>query len=541
VTIGSLGYFSVVVTKGINFRVGDSVKVSATANTANWFGGRIFNITTTTSSTTANITVNVHSPGNFSGSGTFSSWRVDMLFASGGGSSSYSGNPSAYESWAGVGGGGHGGMYIGSPSKWGPRSKATSHSGAGGSGGIGWLQTGNVAGTDGGSGTVVLAIPTAVSFTVPSNLSYSLDTTSRVGFNIYRFYAGNGGMSTIAADHSISPSTSPQGMAIDPFGLYLYTAIPGGSIDVRTISPVNGSLSSLGNYTTTGVTPYDLRVDVYRRSVYFNGPTGTSANIGRYTISNGTLTGTPTYVTGGGTYTSGAGYVTGICCDLSGRFVYTGNSTGSAYNIQVFQIQADGSLLSISGGISVASSLTVKTIDIDPTGRFLYAVLSAGTGASGSVLQCSINQTTGALSQIAAPVSALAGAWSLAIHPSGKFLYVIHSNVGGNGSYRFDINQTTGALTAQTNYVMGTDMTAVAFDPLGRFYYVLRSTGTLQSYRIDQFTYALSTLTSISTGTTPVAMVVHPTGDYIYISNFGSNTITQVKLDLSTVSGSVSF
>src|SRR5712692_7142202 len=123
----------------------------------------------------------------------------------------------------------------------------------------------------------------------------------------------------------------------------------------------------------------------------------------------------------------------------------------------------------------------------------------------------------------------------MAIHPSGKFLFVLNPTSGTNANVSvFQIDPSTGALTKNTNSPFsaggGATPQVVIADPTGRYLYVgnfqsatSNTTGILNSYLIDQITGDLTPTTSSSTPTpvNPVGLVADPTGKRIYA--YGGN------------------
>jgi hypothetical protein len=64
-------------------------------------------------------------------------------------------------------------------------SAGTSNTGGGGGGGLS-------GGGSGGSGYVVIVIPSGYTGSISAGLTYTLDTTGRIGYKIYKFTGGSG-------------------------------------------------------------------------------------------------------------------------------------------------------------------------------------------------------------------------------------------------------------------------------------------------------------------------------------------------------------
>ena len=253
--------------------------------------------------------------------------------------------------------------------------------------------------------------------------------------------------------------------------------------------------------------------------------------------------------TGALTEMSGSPFPTGaepvsVAVHPSARFVYVANNgiadppSVSAYSID----RSTGALIEIVGspfpnpGLSPAAS----SIAVDPSGKFLYVA----NASSENIAAYTINPSNGALTAVSGspfPVP-LYYACPLAIDPSGKFLYVTQC-LSGNQQYviaAYTIDSTTGALTAirgspfpEGSY---TGPHAVAVDPSGKFVYVANAFGvgpnppsSISAYIIDSATGALSAVAGspFLTRTFAGGLAVDPSGKFVYVGNAGSNQPNQ--------------
>jgi len=118
---------------------------------------------------------------------------VSVTYAGGGGGGGWSGNNFGY---GGTGGGGSGSGTNGTDNSATQGVKARNGTdGLGGGGGGGGIQTGpDGGGGAGGSGVVIIAYPSNLPSIaiIPGTLTYTLDTTTRSGYRVYRFTAGTG-------------------------------------------------------------------------------------------------------------------------------------------------------------------------------------------------------------------------------------------------------------------------------------------------------------------------------------------------------------
>ena len=106
----------------------------------------------------------------------------------GGGGTEHQINSNTPDSPGGLGGGGTG-------RGWAATSRGGDGTdGLGGGGGAGSYYGGGLAGGKGGSGVVIIAYPNTLPniTTIPGTLTYTLDTTTRSGYKVYKFTAGSG-------------------------------------------------------------------------------------------------------------------------------------------------------------------------------------------------------------------------------------------------------------------------------------------------------------------------------------------------------------
>ncbi len=148
------------------------------------------------------------------------------------------------------------------------------------------------------------------------------------------------------------------------------------------------------------------------------------------------------------------------------------------------------------------------------TGNFLYALAPV---ENTSIIPASIDSTTGNLT-VGASV-ATNGTETIAIEPSGQFLYAVNFNSVST----FTINQANGALTKLGGDVAAaSDSSGAAVDPSGSFLFVVSTAeDSIRTYKIAQPGGSLTTLPTmrLPAGTTPFAVVVEPTGRFLYTLN----------------------
>lgn len=264
-----------------------------------------------------------------------------------------------------------------------------------------------------------------------------------------------------------------------------------------------------------------------------------------------------------------------------GTFLYIGGPSG---NIFVYAINADGTLVVANGGNAVAIGFSPKSITIDSTGGWLFAVdpvigsvfeyqINATTGVltaanpatialdpgvpnqiyitpnnqllyvslqTGGVSIFTFNSTTGALAAFPRlnPLASGNADFAVLADPGTKFLFVAETGVNGVRALSIGAN---GALTelAGSPYKTGLGPTALAMDSTGAFLYVANKTASNISAFSLGITGVLSPLASspFTAGTTPVAMTLDQTGKFLAVVSSGGTPDLQVFSFDATTAG----
>jgi 6-phosphogluconolactonase (cycloisomerase 2 family) len=216
--------------------------------------------------------------------------------------------------------------------------------------------------------------------------------------------------------------------------------------------------------------------------------------------------GTLTPITGSPFPNPGSGAAS-VTADPSGKFLYTANQFGSTGNtVTAYSITPSGSS---KGGLTPVGSpfpsgAGAFSVAVDPSGQFAYV----GNVGNNTISGFKIDPGTGALTPVpTSPFSALpaTGAQGVAVNPNDKFLYVADSGTNQVSFYPFD--STTGVLNLAGRLLFGppasnpiNDPVSVTLDPLGRFAYTANNTlpgagsgpGNVSVYTIDSSTGALT-------------------------------------------------
>jgi 6-phosphogluconolactonase (cycloisomerase 2 family) len=282
-----------------------------------------------------------------------------------------------------------------------------------------------------------------------------------------------------------SLGTEGSGLAMHPNGQFVYVAKPGllsgqNSIAAFEVNPVSGALSSVaGSPFPAGTNPYVIAIEP------------------------------------------------------SGRFLY---GLSSALNLSAFSIDpSTGALDQIAGSPFNIPTLTVNTISVDPTGRFLYV------GSHSEIVVYHIDGSTGGLTQVGSGTG-FTSPQRIVFDASGRFGYT--TTVGGIGTVTSFLVDAISGVPRRTfpfsGDVPGTLWQTI--DPLGNFFYVPgEGTGTapfpLLAYRINRFTSQLTAVpfSPMLLSAPPMASLIDPSGRFLYLVHYGSST-SAGSIDLYHVS-----
>jgi 6-phosphogluconolactonase (cycloisomerase 2 family) len=319
-------------------------------------------------------------------------------------------------------------------------------------------------------------------------------------------------------------ATGPSYVQVHPSGNFLYVVNASGTNNIAAfaISPAGLLTPIAGSPFAAGTYPLAITIDATGSFAYVTNRS--SNNI--YTYSIDATTGALTEVANSRVVTGAAPGL--LTIHANGRLAYVPNNTDGT--ISAFTINSTtGVLTAVAGGATTAGANPTTTVAIHASGKFLYLRNAGAANTAGSMSAYTINQVTGALTAIGAPVAIGANSGRAVFDPAGKFLLIANQGApGNNGSLNeFSINQTTGELTTLTGVPVwpGRPYT-VAIDPSGQYVYVTSAAAnTHSSYSLDATTGAL----------TPLAQGAQLTGrDLPIVLNVYSSISTPTAATFST-------
>ena len=241
--------------------------------------------------------------------------------------------------------------------------------------------------------------------------------------------------------------------------------------------------------------------------------------------------------------TSGPGFA-----DLGGkafvpRFAYVPNGDPecggdcSPLDISAYTVNATtGALTPVPGSPFSTAAFNGDQffVDMDPAGNFLFV----GTRGENSVQVFSINQSTGALTEVPGSPFDSGGsdAYETEIHESGKFLYVSNAQSGTIGQFSI---AGTGALTPIGSPVetLGSPL-HLGISTTGKFLYAAVSSEgyIIQGYSVNSSTGALTELpgSPFNSGNCPGALETDFSGQFLIVPNTCDDTVSVFKIDQTT-------
>jgi len=186
-------------------------------------------------------------------------------------------------------------------------------------------------------------------------------------------------------------------------------------------------------------------------------------------------------------------------------------------------------------GDVAGGSGSIRAVEVDPAGRFLFAVRFADPGDITTYSLCAAGDPS-AVSTAATG----ANASSVAVDPTGQIAVVGERFDNVLRGFRIDPGTGTLAPLAPPTVPTGVSPFAVAFHPSGRFAYAAnRSSGSLSAYTVDAATGALAPLVAvdIALGSNPNNLVFEPLGRFLFVATEGLGTIERFAINLDPADG----
>ena len=325
--------------------------------------------------------------------------------------------------------------------------------------------------------------------------------------------------------------------------IYLFSlenkAVSTGTVHVYNVNSSSGALTEVpGSPFTAGLSPDEIAVDPSGKFFYVINQQ--SDDIAAFSVdaSSGTLTPLPGSPFPVGTQPAGQQPIA-LAIDPTGRFLYvaatTDIGTEVSYNFYEFTIDSATGVLTAAPGSPLLQGIFITSISFDPGGNYAYLGQSGVFGTTLPILICSVDFTSGLLTQVGSVQVASGEAIEAIVDPSGRFLYS-YNGFGQNKVDAFTITPENGLATeiAGSPYLVGQVPRHLVLNPSGSFLYVVNFNspyqttdtpsqyeGSISAFALDSETGALTPVTGspFAAGINPLSMVVDPTGHFAYASS----------------------
>ncbi len=334
--------------------------------------------------------------------------------------------------------------------------------------------------------------------------------------SVFSVDADTGALTPISGS-PFEAGAQPTAMTIDPTSKFLYESsnlgviTPSNNISAFTISPTTGALTPVpGSPFMGGIYPLSVSVDSTGKFLYTADSGGdTNLNsISEFSIDATTGALTPISQAPCGSPTSPEGIANAVVTDPVAGFLFASDPSPFG-SVCAFSINSLGALEAVTGSLFPLTAnvmLDPRAVAVDPFGKFLYTANYQG----GNVSAFGITPGSGVLTQVqGSPFSIGAGTGYgdpsfLTVDPLGRFLYVADFGGGISG---FSISPSNGALSMLSGFPISAQVagvTSLAVDPSGQFLYLTNSIGqppngspatSISAYAINETTGVLTPLT----------------------------------------------
>jgi 6-phosphogluconolactonase len=253
--------------------------------------------------------------------------------------------------------------------------------------------------------------------------------------------------------------------------------------------------------------------------------------------------------TGALTPAPGSPFATGefpvsVAVHPTGRFAYVANAgiPTQTYSVSGYAVNEKTGALTPVPGSPFATGVQPASVAVHPSGRFVY-VADAGL-VDGDISVYTVNESTGALTPVpGSPFAAGHEPTVLAVSPNGKFVYVTNNILQfsdeSGGVSAFVVNTSTGALTPVPGspFAAGMETFGMAIDPSGRFAYVVDGlSADVSVFSINATTGALTPVpgSPFAEDFGPITVALSPNGRFAYVANNGTSSVSAYTINITT-------
>jgi 6-phosphogluconolactonase (cycloisomerase 2 family) len=304
--------------------------------------------------------------------------------------------------------------------------------------------------------------------------------------------------------------------------------VPTGTIHVFSVNPSTGAIIEVsGSPFNAGLIPEHLALDRTARFLYVINQQSQDITAFSVDASTGALTQLP----GSPSLIGNQPEAMGI--DPTGRFLYVSANGAQGQILYEFTIDSATGVLTAAPGSP--QGLYATSFTFDPIGGYAYLSQgSPGPGLSNPILVCSIDFISGSLTPIGAGQPAAGGANVATVSPNGSLLYSVDSVTSNLDAFAVSLSGSILTETAGSPYPVPINPYSLAVHPSGNFLYVVNENqpyqtnyipsqydGSISAFTINPGTGALLPVpgSPFAAGINPLSIVIDPTGSFAYTTS----------------------
>jgi 6-phosphogluconolactonase (cycloisomerase 2 family) len=223
------------------------------------------------------------------------------------------------------------------------------------------------------------------------------------------------------------------------------------------------------------------------------------------------------------------------CQTTSSHYVYAALPNSS--QIAAFREDPNSGILTALSGSPFTLGNGPQSIAVHPSGKFIYAVNIGNGGTSEDDVSLYTIASDGALTEVTPRMNVGTTPKVIAMDTAGTFLYV--ANAGSNNISVFSIDSSSGALTGVSGspFPVGLSPLDIKLNPAGNVLYVTGSPNILASFTLSSGVLALADRSGPGNapGNGPNSIAIDPTGSFLYVANNIDSTISIFTIDSSGI------
>jgi 6-phosphogluconolactonase len=220
------------------------------------------------------------------------------------------------------------------------------------------------------------------------------------------------------------------------------------------------------------------------------------------------------------------------CGSTANHYIYA--ALPAANQIIAYREDPNSGVLTQIAGSPYTVGDGAVSLALHPSGKFLYA---ANPGQNENDISLFTIASNGVLTEVFPRTSIAPDASEprlLLMDPAGAFLYV--ANAGSSNISVFSIDNGSGALTQIVGSpfsIRGLSPLNMQLTPSGNFLYVSAASqplGVIVGFSVNAGTLTLASVTPTD-GTNPDGLAIDPSGIFLYAANSGSNSVSIFRID----------